>query len=141
MPKKKKNISSTANSEPSSSSAVSLPHLVYKINFIENTVAEKSIWTSSNDDDILKNIFESAIDASSDKNKVAEDSKVVVVLELPVGGSVSQFSIGETDDTLEVTILKHSLMLNPKALLFLESKLGFLITTMTDLIQLEVGFD
>ena len=99
---------------------------MYKINFIENTIAEKSIWTSSNDDDILKNIFDSAIDASSDKNKVAEDSKVVVVLELPVGGSVSQFSIGETDDTLEVTILKHSLMLNPKAQLFSGIKAGIL---------------
>ena len=98
---------------------------MYKINFIENTIAEKSIWTSSNDNDILKNIFESAIDASSDK-KVAEDSKVVVILELPVGGSVSQFSIGETDDTLEVTILKYSLMLNPKALLFSGIKAGIL---------------
>ena len=47
-----------------------------------------------------------------------KDSKIIVVLELPVGGSVSKYSIGESDDTLEIVIAKHSLMLNPKALLF-----------------------
>ena len=31
---------------------------------------------------------------------------------------MSQYNIGDTDDTLEVEILKHSLMLQPKALLF-----------------------
>ena len=88
---------------------VQLPHLVYQIDFHESQ--SNNVWCKG---DILKNIMEESTAPKSRK----KDSKIIVVLELPVGGSVSKYSIGESDDTLEIVIAKHSLMLNPKALLF-----------------------
>ena len=46
-----------------------------------------------------------------------KDLKVIVVIEMPNGGKVTHFNVGHCDDTLEVQIQKHPLMLNPKALL------------------------
>ena len=84
------------------------------------------VWDGN---DMLKNIFDeigSTGDSKSDGNEERSDSKVIIVLELPVGGSLSKYSIGDTDDVLEVEIRKHSLMLNPKALLFSGIQAGVL---------------
>ena len=43
--------------------------------------------------------------------------KIVAEIELPIGGDV-KYTIGETDNTLEVTVWKHALMLNFQALLY-----------------------
>ena len=53
-------------------------------------------------------------------------SKVVVVLELPSGGAVTKFCVGDNDDILEVEAQKHTLMLHPKALLFSGIRAGVL---------------
>ena len=83
------------------------------------------MWSFDQDDAFIQSIIsEASSNATSNQKKI--DSKVVVVLELPVGGAVSKYTIGETDDTLQVTILKHSLMLNPKALLFSGIKAGII---------------
>ena len=91
---------------------VQLPHLVYKVEFHENE-STNNIWAANDPEDVLKNIMQESTDGNKKK-----ESKVIVVLELPVGGSVARYNVGDTDDTLEVVIAKHSLMLNPKALLF-----------------------
>ena len=111
---------------------VSLPHLVYQLTFHENS-NEKDVWKGNNDLDILNNIIQDALEENSSPDskggsitKTEQDSKVIVVLELPVGGSVSKYCVGESDDTLEVEIQKHSLMLNPKALLYSGIKAGVL---------------
>ena len=120
-------ISSMKTTMHDSPSVVSLPHLVYKVDFHENQILQHSVWSGSNADNILKNILhETKKKGGGGPTNQKNDSKVIVVLELPVGGQVSRYSIGDTDDTLEVEILKHSLMLNPKALLFSGIQAGIL---------------
>ena len=118
---KKRKANSTAMTnfatKPNGPPPIPLPHLVYQIDFIEND--SNNIW-NGNHTSIINNILQEAkvsIDEAQKGNGKKKESKVIVVLELPVGGSVSKYSIGHTDDTLEIEIQKHSLMLNPKALL------------------------
>ena len=107
--------------------AISLPHLVYRIEFLESDVNESGFWNGT-DDQILDNIFKK--NSVDENNKNPEESKVeakvIVVVELPIGGAVIKFNVGDTDDTLEIQIRKHALMLNPRALLFSGIKSGTL---------------
>ena len=108
-----------------SSASISLPHLVYKLDFSENDDDLMALWNVSSEDDFLKNIMTQ----NSGKNvasKKKHERKVVVVFELPSGGEVTQYCIGDTDDTLEVQVRKHGLMLNPQALLYSGLKVGAL---------------
>ena len=108
--------------QSSPNSTIPLPHLVYKIDFLENDVEKQSVWMGKTTDDILENIIVGVEKKSSEK----KESKVIVVLELPSGGEVTKFCIGDTENELEVQIRKHSLMLHPQALLFSGIEAGFL---------------
>ena len=94
---------------------VALPQLVYKVDFHENEILN---------DILIKNIIDETKNGAPAAQK--NDSKVIIVLELPVGGQVSGYNVGDTDDILNVEILKHSLMLNPKALSFSGIQSGIL---------------
>ena len=61
---------------------VALPQLVYKVDFHENEILN---------DILIKNI----IDETKNGAPVAQknDSKVIIVLELPVGGQVSGYNV------------------------------------------------
>ena len=108
------------------SDPIPLPHLIYKVHFHENEIVSNNIWFGATSKDVLKNIIQARAKESNGEIQKKDESKVIVVIELPVGGQVSQYSIGHSDDTLEVVILKHSLMLDPKALLFSGIETGML---------------
>ena len=118
----------TIKKQASSSSAVSLPHLIYQLDFSENDDDLQKLWNASSEGDFLENII---TQNRSGNNQTAStkkeiERKVVVVFELPSGGEVIQYCIGDTDDTLEVQVRKHGLMLNPQALLYSGLKVGAL---------------
>ena len=123
---KKKGTAMTAPmSNKKDTPSVTLPHLVYKLDFHETEMSEQSVWEGN---DILAGIIKQSndeFDESNQKEKKTE-SKVIVVLELPSGGVVSKFVVGDNDDTLEVEVQKHTLMLHPKALLFSGIRAGVL---------------
>ena len=91
---------------------VPLPHPVYKVDFHENQILSHNVWSGIGPNDILKNI----IDQTKNGAPVAQknDSKVIIVLKLPVEGQVSGYNVGEP---INVEILKHCLVLNLKVLL------------------------
>ena len=93
---------------------IPLPHLVYKLEFLEESVK----WTGDKDDILDSIIQQSKMDFNENEKEKKREVKVIVVVELPIGGVVSSYNVGDSDDTLNVEIQKHSLMLNPKALLF-----------------------
>ena len=129
--RKTNNFSSNANDTPrkKDNKSILFPHLVYKIDFLESKIAATNFWYATNSNDFLKSIIEEReLEAQNSTNgtRSKAESKIIVVLELPVEGQVSQYNIGDTDDTLEVEILKHSLMLHPKALLFFGIRAGIL---------------
>ena len=93
---------------------IPLPHLVYKLEFLEELVK----WTGDKDDILDSIIQQSKMDFNKNEKEKKREVKVIVVVELPIGGVVSSYNVGDSDDTLNVEIQKHSLMLNPKALLF-----------------------
>ena len=93
---------------------IPLPHLVYKLEFLEESVK----WTGDKDDILDSIIQQSKMDFNENEKEKKREVKVIVVVELPIGGVVSSYNVGNSDDTLDVEIQKHSLMLNPKALLF-----------------------
>ena len=86
--------------------SISLPHLVYTVEFLETDTQEQAVWFGSNDDDIIGDIIQQSKDDDEDLDKEVE-RKVIVVLELPSGGAVSRFSVGETDNKLEVEVKTH----------------------------------
>ena len=104
---------------------VAYPHLIYRLDFLETAIFKKDVWQANTKDGILESIVDEARNVDN-VGKPLKDSKIVVAIELPIGGEVSKYSIGETDDTLKVTIVRHELMLNPKALLFVAIKSGHL---------------
>ena len=122
--KKRKVGFSTQIMNQQDSHPVPLPHLVYKVGFHENEILQHNVWAGTGADDILKNIIDETKNGAPAAQK--NDSKVIIVLELPVGGQVSGYNVGDTDDILNVEILKHSLMLNPKALSFSGIQSGIL---------------
>ena len=108
------------NNQESTSLDVSIPHLVLKIDFHETEEDENGFWNGSASE-IMDHLWEQSEKESNAKSNVTQkkkDSKVIVVIEMPNGGKVTHFNVGNTDDTLDVQIQKHPLMLNPKALLF-----------------------
>ena len=122
--KKRKTVSCSSKANDTlghDNQSILLPHLVYKVDFLESKIAATNVWSATNSNDFLKSIIkERELEAQNSTigTNSKTKSKIIVVLELPVGGQVSQYNIRNTDDTLEVEILKHSLMLHPKALLF-----------------------
>ena len=80
--------SASTNNDKSTSSSMSLPHLVYKLDFIENTISSgPNLWSFAEDDKFIKSIIsKTSSNAANNQKKI--DNKVVVVLELPVGGAV-----------------------------------------------------
>ena len=85
--------SASINNDKSTSSSVSLPHLVYKLDFIKNTISsEPNLWSFAEDNKFTQSIISKASrNVASNQKKI--DSKVVVVLELLVGGAVSKYTI------------------------------------------------
>ena len=79
-------------------SNIPLPHLVYQIDFLENDAEQQAVWSGKTPEDILENIVNGA---GKTRKK---DSRVIVVLELPSGGEIIKYFIGNTDDKLEVQI-------------------------------------
>ena len=122
---KKKAPTMTTSTSNIDDSSVTLPHLIYKLDFCETEMSEQSVWAGN---DVLAGIIKQSREELDENNPTEKktDSKVVVVLELPSGGAVTKFVVGDNDDTLEVEVQKHTLMLNPKALLFSGIRAGVL---------------
>ena len=94
------------------------------MDFSGNDVDVQNMWsTASDENDFITSVLKSA-SQNEGRNKKKDERKVIVVFELPSGGEVSKYCVGETDDTLEVQVHKHGLMLNPQALLFSGIKIG-----------------
>ena len=106
--------------------SVTFPHLVYKLDFHKTEMPKQDVWKGN---DILAGIIQQSkneFDKENPTEKKKTVSKVVVVLELPSGGAVTKFCVGDNDDILEVEAQKHTLMLHPKALLFSGIRAGVL---------------
>ena len=72
------------------------------VHFHKSNVDEKDFWQSS-DYNIFSHIWESKT-AEKVMKQPEKKSKIIVVFELPTGGKVSQFNVGESDDTLKLEI-------------------------------------
>ena len=89
------------------------------MDFSGNDVDVQNMWsTASDENDFITSVLKSA-SQNEGRNKKKDERKVIVVFELPSGGEVSKYCVGETNDSLEVQVRKHGLMLHPQALLFL----------------------
>ena len=100
-------------------SPISLPHLVYELDFSGTDKDMHNMWNNATDESNF-------ISGLMNTNKKEDECKIIVVFELPSGGEVVKYCVGETDDKLEVEVRKHGLMLNPQALLYSGIKIGAL---------------
>lgn len=144
-PKKKRKTTSepalsmkmaTSNRNTATISAGStLSHMAYRVDF-HHLYDSRPLWSSNaSEKEKVKALLHNASSFSSGKSHGSSmqhtshlgDSKVIVVLELPSGGEVSQFAVdGDEDNELTVKVNKHQLTFNPHAITFAGISCGIL---------------
>ena len=95
---------------------------MYELDFSGTDEDVQKMWNDATDEsDFIGHL----INEQGRRHK-QDERKIIVVFELPSGGEVKKYCVGETNDRLEVQVQKHGLMLNPQALLFSGIKVGAL---------------